>query len=114
MHFTRVEVTQFRNLTSASLDPSPTLNLISGDNGSGKSSLLEAIHYLATGSSFRTHKVSTVINQQSECFTLFSEALDNPAYKIGLRRCCDLKHTTRINGHTSLLTTYPTACRVSC
>ena len=98
MHFNRVEVTQFRNLTSTSFSPSPALNLICGGNGSGKSSLLEAIHYLASGSSFRTHKVSTVINQESDCFTLYSEISHEIAHKIGLRRCRDLKHTTRIDG----------------
>ena len=98
MYFKRVEVTGFRNLTSTSFSPSPFRNLISGDNGSGKSSLLEAIHYLATGSSFRTHKVSTIINKGEECFTLYSEISHAITHRIGLKRCRDLKHTTRIDG----------------
>ena len=98
MRFNRVEVTHFRNLTSTAFTPSPSLNLIYGDNGSGKSSLLEAIHYLATGSSFRTHKLTNLINQQSECFTLYSLIGEDAKHRIGLQRCRDLKHTTRIDG----------------
>src|SRR4030066_673001 len=36
------------------LEPSPHLNLVSGANASGKTTLLEAIHLLGTGRSFRT------------------------------------------------------------
>jgi DNA replication and repair protein RecF len=43
----------FRNITEASLRFSPGFNLIVGDNGQGKSNLLEAIALVATGRSFR-------------------------------------------------------------
>lgn len=43
----------FRNVTEASLRFSPGFNLIVGENGQGKSNLLEAIALLATGRSFR-------------------------------------------------------------
>ena len=36
------------------LEPNPHLNLVSGANASGKTTLLEAIHLLGTGRSFRT------------------------------------------------------------
>ncbi|MDH5784309.1 MAG: DNA replication/repair protein RecF [Chromatiales bacterium] len=99
MQFNRVEVTDFRNLSSTSFNPSPSLNLILGSNGSGKSSLIEAIHYLATGSSFRTNKFASLIHYDSPCFTLFTEiAEDDLLHKIGLRRCRDLNHTTRLDG----------------
>jgi DNA replication and repair protein RecF len=43
----------FRNISDATLDFSPGFNLIIGENGHGKSNLLEAIALLATGRSFR-------------------------------------------------------------
>jgi DNA replication and repair protein RecF len=43
----------FRNITEASLRFSPGFNLIVGENGQGKSNLLEAIALLACGRSFR-------------------------------------------------------------
>ena len=53
MHFTLLRVRHLRCLVDAELQPHPRLNLVSGANGAGKSSLLEAIHLLAYGRSFR-------------------------------------------------------------
>ena len=46
-------LTDFRNYTSAELEPAPGLTVVVGSNGEGKTNLLEAIAYLATLSSFR-------------------------------------------------------------
>ncbi|MGL5286889.1 MAG: AAA family ATPase, partial [Aeromonas sp.] len=51
----KLQVSQFRNIEQASLELSPGLNVLVGRNGSGKTSVLEAIHYLGLGRSFRTH-----------------------------------------------------------
>ncbi|MBW3615251.1 MAG: DNA replication/repair protein RecF [Actinobacteria bacterium] len=54
MRVTRLWLTDFRNYESAELAPAPEgLTIIMGANGEGKTSLLEAIGYLATLSSFR-------------------------------------------------------------
>ncbi len=47
-------VQDFRNITQARLQPGPGLNLILGPNASGKTSLLESIHLLGRGRSFRS------------------------------------------------------------
>jgi DNA replication and repair protein RecF len=98
MHIEKVEIIQFRNLLSASFSPSSSLTIISGSNGSGKSSLLEAIYYLATGTSYRTSRLSNVINQESDCFTLFSQLDNTINHRIGIKRCRDLNHQTRVDG----------------
>ena len=49
-----LELQDFRNFNHASLAFAPGLNLITGANASGKTSLLEAIHYLGRVRSFRT------------------------------------------------------------
>lgn len=49
---------------------SPTLNLIVGANGSGKTSLLEAIHLLGTGRSFRTRDPDDVIKDGQSGYLL--------------------------------------------
>ena len=55
MPITSLHITDFRNLEDVELAPcAQGLNIITGDNGSGKTSLLEAIHYLGHGRSFRT------------------------------------------------------------
>lgn len=47
---------RYRNLAEAHLDFRPGLNVLWGANAQGKTNLLEAIHYLTTGRSFRTHR----------------------------------------------------------
>ena len=58
-----LEVEQFRNLTSARLEFCTGFNLIEGPNGAGKTTLLEAIHLLARGKSFRSSKLSNLIQR---------------------------------------------------
>jgi DNA replication and repair protein RecF len=54
VHLSSLILTDFRNLASATLTPEPMgTTVITGRNGSGKTSLLEAIAYLATLQSFR-------------------------------------------------------------
>ena len=43
---TSLHVENFRNIESATLTPAPGLNWLCGDNGAGKTSVLEAIHVL--------------------------------------------------------------------
>ena len=44
---------QFRNLASQTIEFHPGINCITGDNGNGKTNILEAIYFLATKKSFR-------------------------------------------------------------
>ena len=54
MRVTRLWLTNFRNYEAADVAPDPDgLTVVVGDNGEGKTNLLEAIGYLATLSSFR-------------------------------------------------------------
>lgn len=53
MGLRRLSVRGFRNLRSCELELDPKANFLFGQNGAGKTNLLEAIHYLATGRSFR-------------------------------------------------------------
>ncbi len=51
----------FRNLSSETIDLSSREVFFCGENGQGKSNLLEAIYYSSYGSSFRTHLESEII-----------------------------------------------------
>ena len=53
MRLTRLTTRGVRNLAPLDLQPGPGLNLVLGNNGAGKTSLLEAVHLLAYGRSFR-------------------------------------------------------------
>lgn len=48
MSLTRLLIRDFRNIESADLALSPGFNFLVGANGSGKTSVLEAIYTLAT------------------------------------------------------------------
>jgi DNA replication and repair protein RecF len=50
----------FRNYRTLSLTPAPRLNVLSGPNGQGKTSLLEALGFLVTGRSFRTPRTAEI------------------------------------------------------
>ncbi|MEO8183201.1 MAG: DNA replication and repair protein RecF [Deltaproteobacteria bacterium] len=53
----RLRLKDFRNIAELGFEPAPRFNVISGDNGQGKTSLLEAIYCLATTRSFRTDQL---------------------------------------------------------
>jgi DNA replication and repair protein RecF len=56
-----LRVRDLRNLARVDLDPAPRVNVISGNNGHGKTSLLEAIYFAATSRSFRTHRPAELV-----------------------------------------------------
>ena len=66
LRITALEVRGFRNLAPLLLEPGPRFQVISGDNGAGKSSLLEAIDYLARLESFRGARTEDLIQHAVE------------------------------------------------
>jgi DNA replication and repair protein RecF len=73
MSLSRVEIINFRNLKEVRVYPSENCNIFYGDNGSGKTSLLEALYHLSFGRSFRTRFPTRIIHHQSELFSIFGE-----------------------------------------
>lgn len=68
MPLTELHIHQFRNLTTASLQPSAAFNLLYGENGAGKTSILEAIYLLSHNKSFRSSKIEHLIqNNHTAC-----------------------------------------------
>jgi DNA replication and repair protein RecF len=65
MTLQRVAIEHVRNLRDVRLDLSPGLNILYGENASGKTSFLEAIHLLAYARSFRSHHLKHVIARDS-------------------------------------------------
>ncbi|WP_445372064.1 DNA replication/repair protein RecF [Methylomonas sp. HW2-6] len=61
MTLLKLDVLAVRNIQSASISPSPSINFITGANASGKSSLLEAIFILGRARSFRTTHIKQAI-----------------------------------------------------
>ena len=53
MHLARLSLTDFRSYASALIEPGPGFVLLSGDNGAGKTNMLEAVSLLAPGRGLR-------------------------------------------------------------
>ena len=87
MSLTRLTIEQFRNIERIACEFTSSFNLIHGQNGSGKTSLLEAIYYLGHAKSFRTHLSSQIIAHKQDGFTLFGELeAENTRTTIGISR----------------------------
>ncbi len=61
-----VRLHSFRNLTRLELSPAPRLNVIAGDNGQGKTSVIEALYLVATSRSFRAERLAELVQQGAE------------------------------------------------
>lgn len=86
MHVDRLEIRNLRSVQEASLQPGPGLNLLLGDNGAGKTSVLEALHLMAYGRSFRGRVRDGLIRSGSEAIEVFVEWREQARRrKAGLR-----------------------------
>lgn len=68
MSLTRLLIRDFRNIETADLALSPGFNFLVGANGSGKTSVLEAIYTLGHGRAFRSLQIGRVIRHEQEAF----------------------------------------------
>ena len=98
MGLSSLEIKTFRNLLSVHIEPDTGLNLIIGENASGKTSLLETIFYLSYGRSFRQSQIKHLITYDEEYLRLIC-TLDDNATRIGLERNSK-DHTIRVNRET--------------
>jgi DNA replication and repair protein RecF len=71
MALVKLQTEHFRNLQGAPANFSPSINLLYGENGSGKSSILEAIGYLGLGRSFRVNRHQAVVSHGQQKLTVF-------------------------------------------
>jgi DNA replication and repair protein RecF len=70
-------INDLRNIRETAVDLHPGLNVFWGHNAQGKTSLLEAVGFVARGRSFRTEKAPTVIRRGAERLQARAEAGEN-------------------------------------
>ena len=87
MILTRLQVRQVRCLAAVDLEPAPGLNVIVGPNGAGKSSLVEAVHLLGYGRSFRGRVGDGLIRSGQPHLEVYAEwrAGSGVSHRAGLR-----------------------------
>ncbi|MBK4784287.1 MAG: DNA replication/repair protein RecF [Pantoea sp. Pent] len=70
MALPRLLIKDFRNIEQADLTLAPGFNFLVGANGSGKTSVLEAIYTLGHGRAFRSLQAGRVIRHDQDAFVL--------------------------------------------
>jgi DNA replication and repair protein RecF len=106
----RLRVSRFRNLDDAELEPAPSgLTVVKGPNGSGKTSLLEALGYCSTLKSFRNVPREAVVQSGSTaafvgCDLLYDGRAVDITVEIALgRRDRATRSGQRVDGARDLL-----------
>jgi DNA replication and repair protein RecF len=101
MSIRRLRISQLRNILTAELELGH-VNLLCGPNGSGKTSVLEAVFILGSGRSFRATRLDPVIHHDSRECTVFAvledEGSGGAPVAIGVSRDRDGSFTGRIQG----------------
>jgi DNA replication and repair protein RecF len=84
----RLILSNLRSFDDADIALTSGLNLIVGDNGSGKTTVLEAIYLLFRGRSFRHREISPLIKDGQTQYQLFTEFLGKGRenHRLGLQQ----------------------------
>ncbi|HAT8180718.1 TPA: DNA replication/repair protein RecF [Legionella pneumophila] len=82
MILSEVKIHNFRNIASANLILNSSFNFITGTNGSGKTSLLEALYMLSCGHSFRSREVAPIISYGQNQLNVFARADDESIISV--------------------------------
>lgn len=102
MSFLNIKINHVRNIGSANAEFSQNLNVIFGNNGSGKSSFLESLYLLATARSFRTRKLDSLVNRNdaSSSLVVFGEINNKHGeiLKVGVRKSVKDGTSIKVNG----------------
>lgn len=70
MKIKQLQLNNFRNIEKIELNPDEKLNFFIGNNAQGKTNILEAIFFLATGNSFRSNDDNNLVKFGSQNFLL--------------------------------------------
>ncbi len=82
----RLCLRDFRRFEQLELQPAPGFNVIVGDNGSGKTSILEALHLMAHGRSFRGRVRDGLIRHDQAALEIYLEWQQSAVlHRAGLR-----------------------------
>jgi DNA replication and repair protein RecF len=84
MALAELRLEDLRCLHSAQLALDPGFNLVTGDNGSGKTSVLEAIYLLGRGRSFRTRHSEHLIRHGTRRFWVHGHTMAALRHDIGV------------------------------
>ena len=102
MPLTRLAIQQFRNIKACDIQLSSGFNFLIGPNGSGKTSLLEAIYFLGHGRSFKSALTGRVIQNESSELFVHGRFLNSDQFEIpiGINKQRDGSTEVKIGGQS--------------
>ncbi|RQW61255.1 DNA replication/repair protein RecF [Vibrio viridaestus] len=102
MPLSRLMVHQFRNIKACDMTLSSGFNFLIGPNGSGKTSVLEAIYMLGHGRSFRSALTGRVIQNDSSELFVHGKYLNSDQFEvpIGINKQRDGSTEVKIGGQS--------------
>ena len=106
MEINNLKMISFRNHKKTNISFDPGLTIIWGKNGSGKTSILEAIHSLSFGKSFRTNNKSDLIKKGEENFYLKGDFKSKNNSKNTVSLSQDIKGNKKITINQYLSVVY--------
>jgi len=82
-----IRISNIRNISEGEIVPDTGINIVAGPNGSGKTSLLEALFILGRGRSFRETRTSSIIKNGAGYLDVFGIVNDHGSKtRIGIRK----------------------------
>ncbi|MEA1980432.1 MAG: AAA family ATPase, partial [candidate division Zixibacteria bacterium] len=84
MHINSISITGFRNFKSQEIKFSSGVNVLYGNNGSGKTNLLESIFVLCLGRSHRSSTDSVMIEKNMDYYRLEGEIFSEKNYEVAV------------------------------
>ncbi len=100
MRLQRLRVERLRIVAHVDIEPDPGITMLVGPNGSGKTSILEALYLLGYGRSFRSPTRDVLIRRGESDLAVFAEV--KPTAETSLRRlgltCSARRWEARIDG----------------
>jgi len=92
-----IRLQNFRNYENEIIKFMPGTNILIGDNGQGKTNIIEGIYYLLTGKSYRAHREQELLRWEQSEFHLYGDFLINH-HKISLEsHYKDKKKNVKVN-----------------
>lgn len=98
MLLTRLSVRNLRNLAAVDIYPANKLNILIGENASGKTSLLEAIYLLGMARTFRSQKSARLIAHGNDELTLFGQLSGTVDHRVGIKKRADHQNRIQLDG----------------
>lgn len=95
MIISELKIHFLRNISAAQLLLNPRFNFIIGPNGSGKTSILEALYLLSCGHSFRSREISPIITHNHNQLNVFARSLDEDS--ISIQKSASLPTQIKLN-----------------